>query len=935
MPPRLIQWAGAAAIVLTSVSSARAADQIQVGLVALDPPTLNCLGIVVPITAGDDDYDAQATVRFRRQGTSSWLIASPLLRVRPDTVGNETPPENYGLPRPVEQFAGSIFGLAAGTTYEIQVEVIDPDGGGSVQTISGQTRSMPASEPLGAISVPVSNDPELASALAGAVAGQVVDLAPGTYRGPLTISRSGTAEAPILVRGSGSAEVFVDATGASYGLTVSGSHVYVEGITVFGSDWGARLSGAEDIAVRKMRFTSVSKGIDARYGTHRNFYICDNLLEGKLLWPNVSSSTWNEEGIVVTGEGHVVCHNTLSGFGDALGLSQNTSIPNVAIDFFGNEVLWSGDDGLEIDYGHRNIRVFDNRVTNSGMGVSVQPSWGGPIYIFRNVLVNQASSPYKFNNDPTGILVYNNTSIRSSRPGNFGGSAWAQLGYQHSDGHWAYVANFKFINNLAVGATSPAKFTSDIILGEIDYNGWSPDGEFVFFETFADFADVQARSPFEANGLILEAQPFAGFAGLGPDYTTLSEPADVRLSASSNAVDAGLILANINDDFRGGAPDLGAWELGKPVPVYGVRNESSALPLLVSLPDTNADGVADVAVVVNAPIRAEIRSGVDGSLLNEVPFHGETMVPLAVRVMPDSDGNGVAELLVLAARRGDRRVIAEIRNATGPSLRRRISFAADLQYVALAVTGTDASGNGVPELAVLRKKADGRPWAQVKDAVTAELVGQADFDPAYTPFGFEVVEDLSGVGVPELAVLGIDVAGRVRAQVKDTVNGALVARVYFDSKYVPSHSVGLDLDGDGAADALAVLGEDAGGVIRAQVKDVATGNRLATVRFQSGFSTEKMVAVPDLDGSGTPELAVLQRQGSTVRVQIKDAITGQPIKVVPLSPGHEPQDLIVLPDVSGNGKAEVAYLGEGPVGSYLLQVKDALTAEAIFSTTLE
>ncbi|NJN40407.1 MAG: hypothetical protein HC807_05615, partial [Gammaproteobacteria bacterium] len=252
------------------------------------------------------------------------------------------------------------------------------------------------------ITVPVSSAAQLSSALSNASPGHVIEIAAGNYRGPFTISRSGTADNPILLRGAGSALVVIDAGGASYGLTVAGSHVFVEGLTVSGSDWGMRLSGQENLVVRQVRITDVNKGIDGRNGSHRNYTICDNVLQGRFAWPNISASTWDQEGIVVTGQGHVVCHNTLSGFGDALGISQNTTLPNAAIDFFGNEVLWTGDDGFEIDYGHRNIRVFDNRVTNSGMGVSVQPVWGGPIYILRNVFVNQAHSPYKFNNDPTG-----------------------------------------------------------------------------------------------------------------------------------------------------------------------------------------------------------------------------------------------------------------------------------------------------------------------------------------------------------------------------------------------------------------------------------------------------------------------------------------------------------------------------------------------------
>ena len=50
-----------------------------------------------------------------------------------------------------------------------------------------------------------------------------------------------------------------------------------------------------------------------------------------------------------------------------------------------------------------------------------------------------------------------------------------------------------------------------------------------------------------------------------------AEDLDFRLLPNSVAVDAGCILPNINDDFEGKAPDLGALEVGQPSPVYGPR----------------------------------------------------------------------------------------------------------------------------------------------------------------------------------------------------------------------------------------------------------------------------------------------------------------------------------------------------------------------------
>ena len=50
---------------------------------------------------------------------------------------------------------------------------------------------------------------------------------------------------------------------------------------------------------------------------------------------------------------------------------------------------------------------------------------------------------------------------------------------------------------------------------------------------------------------------------------------------------------------------------------------------------------------------------------------------------------------------------------------------------------------------------------------------------------------------------------------------------------------------------------------------------------------------------------------------------------------HWHRSIAVLPDVNGNGKAEIAYLGEAPVGTFRLQIKDAATGELIVGTFLE
>jgi hypothetical protein len=61
-----------------------------------------------------------------------------------------------------------------------------------------------------------------------------------------------------------------------------------------------------------------------------------------------------------------------------------------------------------------------------------------------------------------------------------------------------------------------------------------------------------------------------------PDRSTpqrLYRPAelDLRLKRGSAATDKGVVLPNITDGFTGKAPDLGAYETGRPLPQYGPR----------------------------------------------------------------------------------------------------------------------------------------------------------------------------------------------------------------------------------------------------------------------------------------------------------------------------------------------------------------------------
>ncbi|HLK12926.1 MAG TPA: hypothetical protein VKW76_16240 [Candidatus Binatia bacterium] len=542
---------------------AHADDVLHVGAVNLDPPTLVALGVQM-LVSGDDNFNAQVAVRYRVSGTGAWRTGLPLFRVHPEDVsGLSVPP----------QFAGSIFDLAPGTTYDVELHATDPDGPvDQTFLVTGTTRPVPG-DPVTPSPKSVSDAAGLQAALAAAQPGDVITLADGTYAGQFVITASGTPQNPIVIRGTSEEGTILDAGGctACNVLESYGSDVHVERLTLAHANRGLRFQGigADGNVVRRVHIRDVRLGIGSNPG-QTNSYLCDNVVEGRLPWPLVyfddGGKHADDDGIHVEGNGHVVCHNRVSGFGDALKVEQDGARAN---DFYGNEVLWTYDNAIELDTSAGNARCFRNRFTNTFDPISFQPIFGGPAYALRNVVVNVAWEQLKFHADggaePSGMLVFHNTFV----------SPGQALNLQTANASHHFVVE----NNLFVGPDAPVPrvvdWTGPIDDGVFDFDGWLPDGRFDFHAAgdWPSFAAMQAAGVFEAHGTLLVPPVFAGGLVAPPSYDVTMAPPDATLASASNAVDRGAVLPNVNDGFTGAAPDLGALEVGCPIPLYGVRPE--------------------------------------------------------------------------------------------------------------------------------------------------------------------------------------------------------------------------------------------------------------------------------------------------------------------------------------------------------------------------
>ena len=537
-------------------------DVLHPGALVLDRPTLVSLGVQL-LVSGDDNHTAEVGVRYRALGTSTWRAALPLFRVRPESVVGWVVPE---------QFAGTIFELSPATTYEIELHATDADGAvDEVRTAVATTRGVPG-DPATPSSKSVATTATLQAALASAQPGDVITVAEGTYTGPFQIAASGTATNPIVVRGTTREGTILDGRRCKTCnlLEITGSFVHVERLTVQGALRGVRFKGAtEGVVVRGVHVHDVTIGMIGD-PDERDFYLCDNLLEGRLVWPHVYSDDGgrhaSDDGINVKGFGHVVCHNRIGGFGDAMKVEQNGAR---ADDFYGNEVVSAYDNGVELDTSEGNTRAFRNRFTNTFVPLSFQPTFGGPVYAVRNVVVNAAEDQLKLYalnttppQEPSGVLVLRNTFVSAGHAISMESTATS---------HHVVVQGNVFVG--PAGAMPVVDWTGPLDDGSFDYDAFFPNGTFDFHGagTWASFAAMQAGGRFEAHGVLLSASPFASGLTAPATYKVTLTPQDPTLGPGSEAVDAGSAMPNVDDGFTGSAPDLGAAERGCPLPIYGIR----------------------------------------------------------------------------------------------------------------------------------------------------------------------------------------------------------------------------------------------------------------------------------------------------------------------------------------------------------------------------
>jgi hypothetical protein len=428
------------------------------------------------------------------------------------------------------------------------------------------------------------------------------------FDGTMSLTLKGTREKPITIKSAGDGEVIFDGAGNHRLFDVMASRYHIfEGLTIRNTDVGIfagqkEVQGAVGLAVKNCRFEQVGFGVWTEYAGSSDFYIADNLFFGRddrfrlIGW---TGPMWASAGLYgshlltsyyavkVYGPGHVIARNAIAYFHDGIGISTYGTPPQdpeqqaSSIDIYNNDLHMLNDDFVETDGGVHNVRVMNNRGVNAAQGgYSSQPVFGGPVYFIGNILYHVPTGvAFKFSAKPAGLFVYHNTIIGE------------QVLREPS-------ANVHFRNNLFLGRDTPGRgvmtWANATDTYSSDYNGFRPNKDVTQqytwlapkagqrsyeprpqdWKSFATLADFHAATRQEAHGLEVDFGDFESLAPPDPaNRHAVYHAVDLnfRLKPTGRAVDAGVVMPTVNDNFAGRAPDLGALEVGKPEPKYGPR----------------------------------------------------------------------------------------------------------------------------------------------------------------------------------------------------------------------------------------------------------------------------------------------------------------------------------------------------------------------------
>jgi hypothetical protein len=513
-------------------------------------PTFHCLGLYWSPPGGS--ADKAVSVRYRKEGAPAWKEA---LSMRYNPIPNT----DEGL----SDYRGSVVHLSPATTYEVQLSLV-----GTETTTSFRAATWSEEFPAGEVVRVSDGDKPLAISQSGTSGayrvydgrGATIDVR-HQHDACVTIDASYVIVRGLTLKGAGSAaNASTKPTGAI--MIAGGRNIIIEDCDV--SDWG-RLNPKTGFGV------DYEAAVYSRSGTLKQLIV----QRCKLHHPTCDTNNWNEPvrpthptgpqaiSLFNTAGNHVIRYNECWSdmehmFNDVIGGGSNGSFrgaPGPDSDIYGNVVSHCWDDGLEVEGGNRNTRVWDNYIYQTMMGIGNAATSIGPLYIWRNVVARSQTQP-----DAAG--------------GNFIKMGYAD-GEQWMTGHMYIFHNTVFRSDewLPTGGLGSQRIVKHVVSRNNILHVRGPQNHSLSnnklnIDNSYDYDLYSGRIPVGVEEHGVRGEPIYA-AGSGFDPATKS--ARFQLAPNSPGVAAGEVIPNFSDGYAGKAPDMGA-HFRDAAPVrYGVQ----------------------------------------------------------------------------------------------------------------------------------------------------------------------------------------------------------------------------------------------------------------------------------------------------------------------------------------------------------------------------
>jgi hypothetical protein len=484
-------------------------------------------------------------VQFRAQGASAW-----------------TQGLNLWYDASKAECRGSLVNLTPGTAYEAQLGLTAGSFSKGI-TFTTWSNSLPVAQ---TIKVPSGSS-------------------------TLTISAGGSASGYVVYDGTGST---LDAqNAAATNINVNASYVIVRGFVLKGAQQHGILidRNQHDVVIEDNDVSGWGRTRDGTWGTDMDSgvrAICSSeeltrvtIQRNKIHDPRYSANSWavahpaGPQGITFSycGGNHVFRWNEIysaqNHFNDGMGGEDNFStsgFPNKDSDVYGNRVEMTWDDGLEIEGGDENVRVWGNYVNKTATGIASTIDSVGPLYIFRNVWNrNQFIEGANCDSDQKQPMFKDGSSSDF-------GNGRRYLFHNTMLQAQASGCQYGLGGGAGIGGTGDTQLVMNTVSMNNIYQSWK--------STNGAFYQIGSDNTFQNDMMNVASSPEVGAIVAIPQYAAgngwTSEMGGMyQLAAGTPGFDQGVRIANFNDGFLGAAPDVGAAEAGAPAMKFGIAAASA------------------------------------------------------------------------------------------------------------------------------------------------------------------------------------------------------------------------------------------------------------------------------------------------------------------------------------------------------------------------